>query len=401
MLAGKRILLIVSGGIAAYKSLDLIRRLKERGASVRAILTRGGAQFVTPLSIAALSGEKVYCDLFSLTDESEMGHIRLSREADLVLIAPASADLIAKMAAGIADDLATTALLATDKPVMVAPAMNTMMWAHGATATNIETLARRGVLRVGPAAGDLACGEVGEGRMAEPAEILAAVEGFFRTGARLAGRAALVTSGPTHEPIDPVRFLANRSSGRQGHAIAAALAALGAEVHLVSGPTAEPDPAGVRTTHVESAREMMEACLAALPVEVAVCAAAVADWRPAETLPAKMKKGGGTPPKLALLANPDILKTLADAGNRRPRLLIGFAAETEGLIRNAAEKRRKKGCDWMLANDVAPGTGTFGSTHNRLHLVTADGVEAWEPASKRALADRLAQRIADHLTPAA
>ena len=397
MLAGKRILLVISGGIAAYKALELIRRLKDRGASVRAILTRGGAEFITPLSVAALSGEKAYTDLFSLTDESEMGHIRLSREADLVVIAPASADLLAKMAAGLADDLATTALLATDKPVMIAPAMNTMMWANPATAANIETLTRRGVLRVGPAAGDLACGEVGEGRMAEPTEVLEAVEAFFRTGARLAGRAALVTSGPTHEAIDPVRFLANRSSGRQGHAIAAALAALGADVHLVSGPTAEPDPSGVRTTHVESAREMLEACLAALPVEVAICAAAVADWRPAEIAPAKMKKTGGAAPKLALLANPDILKTLAEAGNRRPRLVIGFAAETQDLIRNATEKRRKKGCDWILANDVSPGTAVFGGADNRVHLITEAGAEDWEPASKRALADRLAQRIADHL----
>ena len=401
MLAGKRILLVISGGIAAYKALELIRRLKDRGVAVRAILTRGGAEFITPLSVAALSGEKVFTDLFSLTDESEMGHIRLSREADLVVVAPASADLIAKTAAGLADDLATTALLATDKPVMIAPAMNTMMWQNAATLANIETLARRGILRVGPAAGDLACGEVGEGRMAEPAEILDAIENYFRTGARLAGRVALVTSGPTYEAIDPVRFLGNRSSGRQGHAIAAALAALGADVHLVSGPASEPDPPGVRITHVESAREMLEACLAALPVEVAVCAAAVADWRPAETAPSKLKKTGGAPPKLSLIANPDILRTLADAGNRRPRLLIGFAAETRDLIQNAIEKRKKKGCDWILANDVAPGTGTFGGTENRVHLVSEAGVEDWEPASKRAIADRLAQRIADHLKPAA
>jgi phosphopantothenoylcysteine decarboxylase / phosphopantothenate---cysteine ligase len=401
MLAGKRILLVISGGIAAYKALELIRRLKDRGVAVRAILTRGGAEFITPLSVAALSGEKVFTDLFSLTDESEMGHIRLSREADLVVVAPASADLIAKMAAGLADDLATTALLATDKPVMIAPAMNTMMWQNAATLANIETLARRDILRVGPGAGDLACGEVGEGRMAEPAEILDAIEKYFRTGARLAGRVALVTSGPNYEAIDPVRFLGNRSSGRQGHAIAAALAALGADVHLVSGPASEPDPPGVRITHVESAREMLEACLAALPVEVAVCAAAVADWRPAETAPSKLKKTGSAPPKLSLIANPDILRTLADAGNRRPRLLIGFAAETRDLIQNAIEKRKKKGCDWILANDVAPGTGTFGGTENRVHLVSEAGVEDWEPASKRAIADRLAQRIADHLKPAA
>jgi phosphopantothenoylcysteine decarboxylase / phosphopantothenate---cysteine ligase len=397
MLRDKRILLIISGGIAAYKSLDLIRRLRERSAAVRCVLTKGGAQFVTPLSVSTLSRDKVFGDLWSLTDESEIGHIRLARDCDLVVVTPATADILARMATGLADDLATTVLLATDKPILIAPAMNFVMWDHPATQENLEKLAARGVHRVGPAAGELAEGETGMGRMSEPMEILVAIEGLLGAESPLQGRRALVTSGPTYEPIDPVRFLGNRSSGRQGHAIAAALAALGAEVHLVSGPAAEPDPAGVRTTHVESARQMLEACLSALPVEVAVCAAAVADWRPAEAAPAKMKKTGAAAPKLALVANPDILKTLAAAGNRRPRLVIGFAAETQDLIRNAIEKRKKKGCDWILANDVSPGTGTFGGAANRVHLITEAGVEGWEPASKRAIADRLAQRIADHL----
>jgi phosphopantothenoylcysteine decarboxylase / phosphopantothenate---cysteine ligase len=400
MLADRRILLVIAGGIAAYKVLELIRRLKDQGAAVRVILTRGGAEFVTPLSVAALTGERVFSDLFSLTDESEMGHIRLSREADLVVVAPATADLLARMAAGLADDLATTALLATDKPVIVAPAMNAMMWQHQATQAAIATLEQRGVRRVGPAEGDLACGEVGPGRMAEPEQILEAIAAHFRDAGRLSGHSALVTSGPTHEAIDPVRYIANRSSGRQGHAIAAALAALGAEVTLVSGPTALPDPAGVRMAKVETARQMLEACLAALPVEVAVCAAAVADWRPAEAAGAKIKKTGGPAPKLALLANPDILKTLADAGNRRPRLLIGFAAETEQVVANALNKRKRKGCDWLLANDVSPGTGTFGGASNRVHLVSEEGVEDWPPASKREIADRLARRIADRLAGA-
>ncbi|EKV31972.1 Phosphopantothenoylcysteine decarboxylase [Caenispirillum salinarum AK4] len=404
MLDGRRILLIISGGIAAYKSLELIRRLRDRGAAVRCILTKGGAQFVTPLSVAALSEEKVYQDLFSLTDEAEMGHIRLSREADLVLVAPATADLMAKMAAGMADDLATTALLATDKPVLLAPAMNTFMWSHAATQANLHTLKSRGILTVGPNAGDLACGETGAGRMAEVPEIITAVEGFFARAAApgpLAGRRALVTSGPTHEAIDPVRYIANRSSGKQGHAIAAALTALGAEVTLVSGPVALDDPDGVRVIRVESAREMLEACRAALPADVAVCAAAVADWR-VEAAGQKIKKTAeGAAPSLSFTENPDILATLSAAGPERPALVVGFAAETENVLDHAAAKRARKGCDWILANDVSPATGTFGGDRNTLHLITADGMEDWPTLDKADAAARLADRIAHALTATA
>ena len=398
MLHGKRVLLIVSGGIAAYKSLELVRRLRERGAAVRPVLTAGGGQFVTPLSLAALSEGKVYTELFSLTDESEMGHIRLSREADLLVVAPASADILAKMAQGRADDLASTVLLATDKPVLVAPAMNAMMWAHPATAANMATLEARGVLRVGPGSGDLACGETGPGRMAEPAEILAAIAAWFADSSPLAGRRALVTSGPTIEPIDPVRYLTNRSSGRQGHAIAGALARLGAETVLVTGPTAEPDPAGVEVRRIETAVEMLAACEGALPADLAVCAAAVSDWRVANPVAAKIKKGGdGVAPQIDLAENPDILATLAGAGNRRPRLVVGFAAETEDVIENATAKRVRKGCDWIVANDVSPATGTFGGDANTVHLVTAAGVESWPTLTKAEVADRLAARIADAL----
>ena len=411
MLSEKRILLIVCGGIAAYKTLELIRRLRELGASVRCILTRAGAQFVTPLSLAALSGDKVYDDLFSLTDEAEMGHIELSRDADLLVVAPATADIMARMAAGMADDLATTALLATDKPVLVAPAMNVRMWEHAATRANVETLARRGVLRVGPGVGDMACGEFGEGRMAEPAEILGAIEAFFRGDSAsvtpsagspakarpLEGRKALVTSGPTHEAIDPVRYIANRSSGKQGHAIARALAALGADTTLVTGPTSQPDPSGMSVVHVESAREMLEACSRALPVDVAVCAAAVSDWRVAEEAGQKLKKNGGAPPALALTENPDILKTLGEAGNLRPGLLIGFAAETEKVVEHATEKRKKKGADWILANDVSPATGTFGGDANLIHLIDDQGVENWPRMSKEDVARRLAERISNNM----
>ncbi len=400
MLAGKRILLIVSGGIAAYKCLELIRRLRERGAAVRCILTEGGAQFVTPLSLAALSHEQVYQDIFSLTDESEMGHLRLSREAELVLVAPATANILAKMANGIADDLASTALLATDKPIMVAPAMNTAMWENAATRGNVKTLAARGVLRVGPNAGALAEDESGMGRMAEPAEILAAVESYFGADAPLAGRHALITSGPTHEAIDPVRYIANRSSGKQGHAIAAALARLGAETTLVSGPTVEPDPPGVEIVRIESARDMLDAALAALPADVAVCAAAVSDWRPANEAGQKIKKGASGPPPLALTENPDILAALAAAGNRRPALVVGFAAETENVVANARKKRAKKGCDWILANDVSAATGTFGGDDNTIHLVDGEGTESWPRMSKAEIAGRLADRIAGHLRKA-
>jgi len=394
MLAGKRILLIVGGGIAAYKTLDLIRRLRERGAAVRCILTRAGAEFVTPLSLAALSGDKVYGELFSLTDEAEMGHIELSRAADLVVVAPATADLMAKMAGGRADDLASTALLATDKRVLIAPAMNLRMWQHPATQANLKTLTERGVLSVGPNEGDMACGEYGPGRMAEPDEIRAAIADFFGRAAPLSGRRALVTSGPTHEAIDPVRYIANRSSGRQGHAVAVALARLGAQTTLVTGPTALADPPGIEVVHVESAADMLAACTKALPVDVAVCAAAVSDWRVAAPRNSKIKKNGGAPPKLELATNPDILASLAAAGSARPRLVIGFAAETEKVVEHARAKLAAKGCDWILANDVAPGTGTFGGAENTLHLIDAAGVDSWPRLSKEAAAERLAARIA-------
>ncbi len=401
MLSGRRILLVISGGIAAYKSLELIRRLRERGAGVRCVLTRAGAQFVTPLSVAALTEEKVYDDLFSLTDEAEIGHIRLSREADLLVVAPASADLLAKMAAGQADDLATTLLLATDKPVLVAPAMNVRMWEHPATRANLALLEGRGVLGVGPNEGDMACGEYGFGRMAEPAEILAAIEEILAGQGPLTGRRALVTSGPTHEAIDPVRYLANRSSGRQGHAIADALARLGATTTLVSGPTGLADPAGVSVVHVESAEDMLAACVAALPVDVAVCAAAVADWRIKSRSLQKLKTDGGPPPALELAANPDILATLAAAGNQRPRLVVGFAAETEAetekMIEHARDKRQRKGCDWIVANDVSPGTGVIGGERNTVHLIRDTDEESWPEMAKAEVARRLAQRIAEAL----
>ncbi len=390
-LQGRRILLIIAGGIAAYKSLDLIRRLRERGAAVRVIMTASAQRFVTPLAAASLSAEPVYTDLFSLTEESEMGHLRLAREADLVVVAPATADLLAKMAAGLADDLASTALVATDKPILIAPAMNTRMWRNAATAANLALLESRGIARIGPNAGPLAEGETGPGRMAEPLEIVAAVEQMLGGGA-LKGRRALVTSGPTHEPIDPVRYIANRSSGKQGHAIAAALARLGAETVLVSGPTAEPDPPGVRVVHVESARDMLAECEKALPADIAVCAAAVADWR-AEAAPQKLKKRAGGPPALKLVENPDILARLSEPGNRRPRLVVGFAAETEKVVEHAREKRARKGCDWILANDVSPASGTFGGDGNTIHLIDEVGVEDWPPLPKRAVAERLAQRI--------
>ncbi|OAN43005.1 bifunctional phosphopantothenoylcysteine decarboxylase/phosphopantothenate synthase [Paramagnetospirillum marisnigri] len=398
MLDGRRVLLIISGGIAAYKSLELIRRLKDRGCAVRCILTKGGANFVTPLAVAALSGDKVYQDTFDLKDESEMGHIRLSREADLVVVAPATANLLAKMAAGIADDLASTALLATDKPVLVAPAMNTLMWEHPATRANMATLEGRGVARIGPNAGDLACGEVGGGRMAEPAEILAAIETSLSDGP-LKGVRAVVTSGPTHEAIDPVRYIANHSSGKQGHAIAAALARLGAEVTLVSGPVHIPDPAGVRVVRVDSAVEMLNGVRAALPADVVVCAAAVADWTVANRATEKRKKKVGAPPPVIELApNPDILMTVSKAeGGLRPRLVVGFAAETEALLDNARDKLARKGCDWIVANDVSEGSGTFGGDANLVHVIDADGIDSWPRMGKDAVAARLAERIANVL----
>ena len=400
MIAGKRILLIVSGGIAAYKSLDLIRRLRERGASVRCILTAAGAKFVTPLSLAALSGDKVYGDLFSLKDESEMGHIRLSREADLVVVAPATANIMARMAQGLATDLATTALLATDKPVMVAPSMNVRMWDHGATRANLDILRQRGVGIIGPGSGDLACGETGDGRLADVADIVTAIESHFALHAPLAGRRALVTSGPTFEAIDPVRFIGNRSSGKQGHALALALSRLGADTTLVSGPVNEPDPQGLRVVHVESAQEMLAACLAVLPVDVAVCAAAVADWRVRSPSTQKLKKDKASakkiPPTIDLIENPDILATLS-TGNERPKLVIGFAAETENLIDGARAKLATKGCDWIVANDVSPGSGTLGGGDNTVHVVNNSGVDSWPRMTKDAVAEQLAARIRDHL----
>ncbi len=397
---GKRLLLIVSGGIAAYKSLELIRRLRERGATVRCVLTAGGAQFVTPLALAALSEDKVYGDLFSLTDEAEMGHIQLSRDADLLVVAPATADILAKMAGGLADDLASTVLLATDKPVLVAPAMNVRMWQHAATRANLALLEQRGVHRVGPNEGDMACGEYGPGRMAEPHEIVDAVAtllaGTALSGGRLAGRRAIVTSGPTHEPIDPVRYIANRSSGKQGHAIASALARLGADTRLVTGPTSEPDPPGVTVSHVVTARDMLAACEDALPADIAVCAAAVADWRAASEAGQKVKKTGKQSHTLKLVENPDILASLSAAGNRRPSLVIGFAAETENVVAHATSKLARKGCDWIVANDVSAATGTFGGESNTVHLIRGDMVDDWPAMSKQAVGEQLAATIADH-----
>jgi phosphopantothenoylcysteine decarboxylase/phosphopantothenate--cysteine ligase len=402
MLNGKRILLIVAGGIAAFKSLELIRRLRERGAAVRCVITDAGARFVTPLSLQALSEDRVYSDMFSLTDESEMGHIELSREADLLVVAPATANILARMAAGMADDLAATVLLATDKPVLAAPAMNVRMWTHAATVANVETLKKRGVTFVGPNDGAMACNEHGPGRMSEPEEIVTAIESML-TAERpplekaLAGKRAVVTSGPTREAIDPVRYISNHSSGKQGHAIASALARLGADVTLVSGPVAIADPTGLRTVHVESADQMLAACLAAGTVDIAVCAAAVADWKAARPATAKIKKkAGAEPPALELAPNPDILASLSKAGPKRPALVVGFAAETENLVANAIDKRQRKGCDWILANDVSAAAGTFGGERNTVHLISAAGVEDWPTLPKDDVAWRLAGRIALH-----
>jgi phosphopantothenoylcysteine decarboxylase/phosphopantothenate--cysteine ligase len=393
-LAGKKLLLIVSGGIAAYKALELVRLLSKAGCGVTAVLTKSGAQFVTPLSLQALTGEKVYTELFSLTDESEMGHIELSRAADLVAVVPASADILAKMAAGLADDLATTLLLATDKRVLAAPAMNVRMWQHAATQSNLASLAERGVLIVPPDEGPMACGEFGPGRLAEPPVILAAIAAALAASGPLAGKHAIVTSGPTHEPIDPVRFLGNRSSGKQGHAIAASLAALGAKVTLISGPVMIPDPLGVTTVHVETALQMLTAVEAALPADIAVCAAAVADWRAAAPAPHKLKKNGNGPPALELTENPDILRQISAPGPDRPKLVIGFAAETQNLEENAAAKLKRKGCDWIVANNVL-GTGIMGGAENQVTLITRVSAEAWPLMDKHRLASKLAARIAE------
>ena len=398
MLAGKRILLMIGGGIAAYKALDLIRRLRERGASVTPVLTRAGAEFVTPLAVSALAGAKVHEALFDLTAEAEMGHIQLSRSADLIVVAPATADLMAKAAQGRAEDLASTLLLATDTPVLMAPAMNVRMWQHPATQRNLAQLQADGLRFVGPNEGDMACGEYGPGRMSEPLEIVAAIEACF--GPRpLVGRQVLVTSGPTHEPIDPVRYIANRSSGAQGTALAAALRDLGADVTFVTGPASVPPPPNVRVLRVETAQQMLEAVQAALPADAAVFAAAVADWRVANAGAQKMKKdGSGRPPALEFAENPDILARVSQMGAGRPALVVGFAAETEHVVDHATAKRARKGCDWIVANDVSPATGIMGGTENAIVLISDSGAEAWPRMGKEAVARALAQRIADHLT---
>jgi phosphopantothenoylcysteine decarboxylase/phosphopantothenate--cysteine ligase len=403
-LENRTILLVIGGGIAAYKVLDLVRRLRERGATVRAVLSRSARHFVTPLAVSALTGERAFGDLFDVDEEGQIGHIRLARETDLVVVAPATADLLARMAHGLADDLATAVLLATDKPVLVAPAMNPRMWAHPATRRNVEQLRADGIEFIGPEAGEMAEeAEAGIGRLAEPLAIAAAIEVQILAGPpeiaapsprRLAGLSALVTSGPTHEPIDPVRYLANRSSGRQGHAIAAALRRHGAEVTLVSGPVDIAAPAGVETIAVQTAREMKDAVEAALPVDIAVMAAAVADWRVEQDSAEKIKKGDSGPPTLKLVENPDILAGLTRHG-RRPRLVVGFAAETENLLANAAAKLGRKGADWIVANDVSPESGVMGGEHNRVHLITPSGVENWPDMTKVEVAERLAERIAD------
>ncbi|HEX9159841.1 MAG TPA: bifunctional phosphopantothenoylcysteine decarboxylase/phosphopantothenate--cysteine ligase CoaBC [Rhizomicrobium sp.] len=398
---GKSVLLIIGGGIAAYKALELIRRLREHGARVRAILTDAGAQFVTPLSVSALTGEETYRELFSLTDETEMGHIQLSRSADLVVVAPATADLMAKLAGGLANDLASTTLLATDKPVLMAPAMNVRMWHHPATQRSRMRLAEDGVAFVGPEDGEMACGEFGTGRMAEPEQICAAIQSMLAGARPLHGRRALVTAGPTREPIDPVRYLSNHSSGKQGYAIARALADAGADTTLVSGPVELTPPPQVKLVKVESAREMLVACERALPVDVAVLVAAVADWRPDAAADRKIKKSDkAESPELRLVRNPDILATLAQA-NTRPTLVVGFAAETENVVDLARAKRDRKGADWIIANDVSVQGGAMGGDANRVHLISASGVEDWPLMDKTEVARRLAERIAAELAPAA
>ena len=396
MLAGKHILLVIGGGIAAFKSLDLIRRLREWGAKVTPVLTNAGSQFVTPLSVSALSGEKVYQDLFDLTDEAEMGHIELSRAADLIVVAPATADLLAKMAAGLAGDLASTLLLATDKRMLVAPSMNVRMWDHPATQRNIAALRGDGVLMAGPNEGDMACGEYGPGRMAEPLEIVAAIEVALRDGP-LKGKHVLVTSGPTHEPIDPVRYIANRSSGAQGTAIASALAGLGADVTFITGPADVPPPAGVKVVAVQTAAEMLAAVNTALPADAAVFAAAVADWRVDNASDSKIKKDKSGLPTLEFAENPDILAAVSQMKKGRPALVVGFAAETDDVIANATAKRKRKGCDWIVANDVSPETGIMGGTENAVTVISDDGADAWARMDKQTVARRLAQKIADAL----
>ena len=407
MLEDKRILLIIAGGIAAYKSLELIRRLAECGCRTRAILTRAGAQFVTPLSVASLTGDKVFTDLFSLTEEAEIGHIELSRSADLIVVAPATADLMAKMATGLADDLATTALLATDKPVLIAPAMNVRMWMHQATQHNLEILRQRKVSMVGPNDGEMACGEYGPGRMAEPEEILEAIARALAPAGQqlLKGRKVLITAGPTHEPIDPVRYIANRSSGRQGYALAAAAIARGAETVLISGPTNLTPPAGARAVWVRTAEEMLKAAEQALPADIAIFTAAVADWRISNVSSEKIKKTGATKvPALLLAETPDILSSIAHHKTKRPRLVVGFAAETENVVKNAEAKLKSKGAEVIIANDVSEESGVMGGRRNRVHIMSAAGVESWPDLGKDEVAARLMDRFADmlvHLSKAA
>lgn len=400
MLMNKRILMIIGGGIAAYKTLEVIRRLREQGASVTSVMTKAAEQFVTPMSVAALAGETVHQALFDLTSEAEMGHIQLSRSADLVLVAPATADLMAKMAHGQANDLASTLLLATDTPVMIAPAMNVRMWEHPATQRNIAQLRGDGIRILGPNSGDMACGEFGPGRMVEPAEILEAISTHFGAGV-LSGRHAVVTSGPTHEPIDPVRYIANRSSGAQGNAIAAALRDAGASVTFVTGPASVPPPEGVAVVRVETALEMEAAVKNALPADIGVFAAAVADWRVDGAQDQKIKKDGEKIPSISFVENPDILAEVAKSKVQRPALVVGFAAETQNVIENAAKKRMRKGCDWIVANDVSPGTGIMGGAENSVILVTEDGTEEWPRLPKQEVAIRLVERIAQHFTETA
>lgn len=396
MLEDKRILLIISGGIAAYKSLELIRQLRKRGAWVTPVLTKSAKEFVTPLSVSALAEEKAYQDLFDLTDEAEMGHIQLSRSADLVVVAPCTANLMAKMANGLADDLASTLLLATDTQVLVAPAMNVRMWDHPSTQRNLKTLKNDGVAFVGPNEGDMACGEYGPGRLAEPAEIVAAVENQLAEGP-LTGRRILVTSGPTHEPIDPVRYIANRSSGAQGTAIARALVLLGADVIFVTGPADEPRPEGAHIVEVETAKDMMEAVNKVLPVDAAVFAAAVADWNVVGASDQKIKKQAGKIPSLNFSENPDILATISQLEKDRPQLVVGFAAETNDVVENATKKRLRKACDWIVANDVSPETGIMGGRENAVILISDEGAEHWPRMGKDLVARQLAERIAQAL----
>jgi len=396
MLENKHILLIVGGGIAAFKSLDLVRRLRERGAQVTPVLTKSGTQFVTPLSLAALSASKIYQDLFNLTDEAEMGHIELSRAADLIVVAPATADLMAKMAGGHANDLASTLLLATDKRVLIAPSMNVRMWTHPATQRNLAALQDDGILVVGPNEGDMACGEYGPGRMAEVPEIIASIDAALTDGP-LNGKHVLVTSGPTHEPIDPVRYIANRSSGAQGTAIAKALAALGADVTFVTGPADIPPPMDMTVVQVRTAQDMLEAVQAARPADAAVFAAAVADWHVANAGDSKIKKDGSGLPKLEFAENPDILATVSQMSKGRPKLVVGFAAETDDVIANATAKRLRKQCDWIVANDVSPETGIMGGSENAVTLISDNGADSWPRMSKDAVAATLAARIAEAL----